>query len=976
MAQENPYAKYVPAQPAPQAPPPVTSNAPPPFIGGTVSPTKQAADARDQTRTTLAVESAARDDRRETRDVTNKAFDQEAKLRDDFNQNPQVKAYRNSMPTLSQALRAPKTGQGDLSVIYAYAKLMDPESVVREGEMDMVNLSSPMAQSTYQNLIGQLDGSGRLPRATRRRLDQEMIRTMQARRKAYDAQFKDYGARAGQYGLDPFAVVGTHAGEMFRAEMQDYDKERGLGRFAGQSGTSGGANPDGTGKVNIPTIRGGLPEGTQIQFGMDKQEGPFDRADYIQRRYGVTPDQEDWIVAFWNGNRNNPNLTPDGVKQAFTEAGIPPPDDAGVQEGISNAQKGFEFSAFDTSQAEQEYRDRLNKLNTEAGGLTSAAAEDRTSAAGYANRAYTGATMGLGDEIRGLDAAGNAVWAGQNPLTAYAVNRDAERQLQEQSRNEQGALGYVAEIGGSIPTALMAPGAMSRNVGQAARAGGIVGGVQGFGSGEGFGGSVTNALVGSAIGSATGGVVQGGLNKLAARAPRAPRPNALAADARQIVDAGAEWNVPVKTSDVRPPQTPTGRTARLTGEMIPIAGTGGGMGGRATQQASREEAVQRFVKEFGGDPASIDDVTKDLVATRGKELSTLTRAKDSVIDGIEQTVSPVQLRNTLRTIDTQVAKLNRANSEAFAPVISKLESFRNTLASGKSLREVEMNRRLLGDLFADPSLASIKGDGQKALNAVYAPLREDMGAFIKASAGPEAAAKWKGANDRLSAMAGELDSAKFKGILNSAETTPERAAELLFSKRPSDIRRLFENLSEQGKTKARAAIIHEAAKKSTTDDVISPDNFKQAMMAMDNATGVVFSKNDKTRIDGFTRLLEATQRAKIANTEVMTGARNTSFIAGLGLQQLFGNMTIPASAAIGLMARGYESATFRNLIMNLGKSKKGSPAEAAVGRKVYDYITRAGITQGTPANDIVAERVGSSFGQSTTAAAAGEQEQN
>ena len=744
-------------------------------------------------------------------------------------------------------------------------------------------------------------------------------------------------------------------------------------RYDAMSGGTTQNDPTVVGKVNIPTIKGGLPEGTQIQFGMDKQEGPFDRADYIQRRYGVTPDQEDWIIAFWNGNRNNPNLTPDGVKQAFTEAGIPPPDDAGVQEGISNAQKGFEFSAFDTSQAEQEYRDRLNKLNTEAGGLTSAAAEDRTSAAGYANRAYTGATMGLGDEIRGLDAAGNAVWAGQNPLTAYAVNRDAERQLQEQSRNEQGVGGWVAEIGGSIPTAMMAPGAMSRNVGQAARAGATVGTVQGFGTGEGLGGSTINALVGGGLGAATGSAVQGGLNKLAARAPR---PNALASDARQIVDTGAEWNVPVKTSDVRPPQTPVGRTARLTGEMIPVAGTGGGMGGRATQQASRDEAVQRFVKEFGGDPASIDDVTKDLVATRGKELSTLTRAKDSVIDGIEQTVSPVQLRNTLRTIDTQVAKLNRANSEAFAPVISKLESFRNTLASGKSLREVEMNRRLLGDLFADPSLASIKGDGQKALNAVYAPLREDMGAFIKASAGPEAAAKWKGANDRLSAMAGELDSAKFKGILNSAETTPERAAELLFSKRPSDIRRLFENLSEQGKTKARAAIIHEAAKKSTTDDVISPDKFKQAMMAMDNATGVVFSKNDKTRIDGFTRLLEATQRAKIANTEVMTGARNTSFIAGLGLQQLFGNMTIPASVAIGLMARGYESAAFRNLIMNLGKSKKGSPAEAAVGRKVYDYITRAGITQGTPANDIVAERVGASFGQSTTAAAAGEQEQN
>lgn len=964
MAQDNWWANdpVVSTTPRPSAPPPVTNNAPPPFIGGTVSPTKQAAEARAQSaeqRAQRSEQRAAEDQEMQRRRLT---LEEDKAARDKGGASAS-ESERKAAAFLIRALGSNES--------YEKQKV-GPRSAVgqklAETAPDFLNTlpagigNSPRRQVADANqdefIAASLrqDSGAAIPEQEIERqrriyfpMPGDSEETIKAKREARIRAIEGLKQSAGR--LEPSA-------------QQRYDA---------MSGGTTQNDPTVVGKVNIPTIKGGLPEGTQIQFGMDKQEGPFDRADYIQRRYGVTPDQEDWIVAFWNGNRNNPNLTPDGVKQAFTEAGIPPPDDAGVQEGISNAQKGFEFSAFDTSQAEQEYRDRLNKLNTEAGGLTSAAAEDRTSAAGYANRAYTGATMGLGDEIRGLDAAGNAVWAGQNPLIAYAVNRDAERQLQEQSRNEQGVGGWVAEIGGSIPTAMMAPGAMSRNVGQAARAGATVGTVQGFGTGEGLGGSTINALVGGGLGAATGGAVQGGLNKLAARAPR---PNALAADARQIVDAGAEWNVPVKTSDVRPPQTPVGRTARLTGEMIPIAGTGGGMGGRATQQASREEAVQRFVKEFGGDPASIDDVTKDLVATRGKELSTLTRAKDSVIDGIEQTVSPVQLRNTLRTIDTQVAKLNRANSEAFAPVISKLESFRNTLASGKSLREVEMNRRLLGDLFADPSLASIKGDGQKALNAVYAPLREDMGAFIKGAAGPEAAAKWKGANDRLSAMAGELDSAKFKGILNSAETTPERAAELLFSKRPSDIRRLFENLSEQGKTKARAAIIHEAAKKSTDGDVISPDKFKQAMMAMDNATGVVFSKNDKTRIDGFIRLLEATQRAKIANTEVMTGARNTSFIAGLGLHQLFGNMTIPASVAIGLMARGYESATFRNLIMNLGKSKKGSPAEAAVGRKVYDYITRAGITQGTPANDIVAERVGASFGQSTTAAAAGEQEQN
>lgn len=960
MAQENPYAKYVPAQPAPQAPPPVTSNAPPPFIGGTVTPTKRASEDRAnaaEQRAQRGEQRAAEDQEMQRRRL---ALEEDKAARDKGGASAN-ESERKAAAFLIRALGSNES--------YEKQKV-GPRSYVgqklAESAPDFLNTlpeaigNSPKRQIADTNqdefIAASLrqDSGAAIPEQEMERqrriyfpMPGDSEKTIKAKREARIRAIEGLKQSAGR--LEPSA-------------QQRYDA---------MSGGTTQNDPTVVDKVNIPTIKGGLPEGTQIQFGMDRPEVAFDRAKYVQEKYGVTPDQEDWLTAFWNGNRGNPNLTPEGVKQAYTQAGIYPPSDASTLQGIDYARKGYTFSAFDTTQAEEEYKAGLQRVTEGANNAIDPTLNDPNSGAAYLDRAKTGATLGLRDELEGVGGfLGNLVTGG-NPVEGYKINRDADRMQQEQQQQAQGVAGQIVEFGGSIPTALVVPGALSRNVGQAAKAGGIVGGMQGFGYGEGPGGSTVNALVGASLGSATGATVQGGLNLLTKA-----RPNALVSDARQIVDAGAEWNVPVKTSDIRPPQTPVGRTARLTGEMIPIAGTGGGFGGRATQQASREEAVQRFVKEFGGDPASIDDVTADLVATRGKELSTLTKAKDSVIDGIADPLPPMAMRNTLRTIDTQIAKLNKANSEAFAPVVSKLENFRNTLASGKSLREVEMNRRLLGDLFADPSLASIKGDGQKALNAVYKPLRDDMGAFIETKGGTAARAKWAGANDRLSAMAGELDSAKFKSILNSADTTPERAAEMLFSNRPSDVRRLFENLSEQGKTKARAARIHEAAKKSTVDDVISPDKFKKAMMAMDNATGVIFSKNDKTRIDGFTRLLEATQRAKIANTEVMTGARNTSFIAGLGLQQIFGNMTIPASVAIGLMARGYESAAFRNLMMNLGKSKKGSAAEEAVGRKVYDYITRAGITQGTPANDIAAERIGSSFGQSTTAAAAGEQEQN
>jgi hypothetical protein len=57
-------------------------------------------------------------------------------------------------------------------------------------------------------------------------------------------------------------------------------------------------------------------------------------------------------------------------------------------------------------------------------------------------------------------------------------------------------------------------------------------------------------------------------------------------------------------------------------------------------------------------------------------------------------------------------------------------------------------------MFADPSLAAIKGDGQKALNAIYGPLRDDMGAFIKANGKPADFSRWQSANDALSGWSG------------------------------------------------------------------------------------------------------------------------------------------------------------------------------------------------------------------------------
>lgn len=446
-----------------------------------------------------------------------------------------------------------------------------------------------------------------------------------------------------------------------------------------------------------------------------------------------------------------------------------------------------------------------------------------------------------------------------------------------------------------------------------------------------------------------------------ALAPVAKGSSKLIPGAADVVAAGEREGVRVMRSDVAPPKTFIGRSARATGEKIPLTGTGEQ---RAAQQGERIEAVKNLLREYGADDAgeAVEGVAADFAKTRGQQVSNLTTAKNSVIASVKGGVPAQALDATLKAISGQITRLQGINADAYAPVIAKLKNFEEVLQSGKTLEQIEGNRKLLGDMFADPSLAAIKGDGQKAINAIYDPLRTDMGAFIEAAAGKEARLRWKGANDRLAAMAGELGDSAFKSALKKAETTPEDAAKLIFSKKPSDLRRLYRNLSPEGQTKAQAAILFKAAEGATENGVVSPQKFANAMEAMNKATGVFFSPKDKARIDGMVRLLKATQRASEAAAMPATGIQNVPSAMGAGLGAAFGWAAFPIAGAYGLLARAYESAPVRNRLLQLGKTKPGSKAEAFVMRDLSGLLAKIAPSA---AND-----VGPALGQTPLNAAA------
>jgi hypothetical protein len=91
-------------------------------------------------------------------------------LRKEFNDVQDVKNYKTVLPIIESARNAPDNPAGDLDLIYSVGKILDPTSVVREGEMNLVIKSGSPIQR-FQGTVNYItSGRGRLPAAQRAEL--------------------------------------------------------------------------------------------------------------------------------------------------------------------------------------------------------------------------------------------------------------------------------------------------------------------------------------------------------------------------------------------------------------------------------------------------------------------------------------------------------------------------------------------------------------------------------------------------------------------------------------------------------------------------------------------------------------------------------------------------------------------------------------------------------------------------------------
>lgn len=137
-------------------------------------------------------------------------------LRKEFRSLQSVKDYEAVLPLIKSAQKAPDTPQGDLQLIYTVGKILDPGSVVREGELQLTANAAPYLQQ-MMGRIRKEQGQGRLTPQTRTDMLDMLRQRVDGYQQAYTRDFDQYTQYAKEGGTDPASVVGSRPEGAFEA---------------------------------------------------------------------------------------------------------------------------------------------------------------------------------------------------------------------------------------------------------------------------------------------------------------------------------------------------------------------------------------------------------------------------------------------------------------------------------------------------------------------------------------------------------------------------------------------------------------------------------------------------------------------------------------------------------------------------------------------------------------------------------------
>lgn len=225
-----------------------------------------------------------------------KTIDREISVRKEFEGLDPVKQYRTVLPLFASAVQAGDNGAGDLNIIYALGKVMDPTSAVREGELEMAATTGSMGEQ-LKGYFQQINRGGRLTPEVRKQLLGELRGRTGAIADAYNQTRGSYKQLAERYGMDETSIVGSHPGEPFQQAEANF-----LGRPVRNLDGGQGAVPSGQQDDQVQAelkdriARGDDPSSTiqwLISVGRQPDKATIDAivANYRNPRPDVQPPQ-------------------------------------------------------------------------------------------------------------------------------------------------------------------------------------------------------------------------------------------------------------------------------------------------------------------------------------------------------------------------------------------------------------------------------------------------------------------------------------------------------------------------------------------------------------------------------------------------------------------------------------------------------------------------------------------------------------
>lgn len=396
---------------------------------------------------------------------------------------------------------------------------------------------------------------------------------------------------------------------------------------------------------------------------------------------------------------------------------------------------------------------------------------------------------------------------------------------------------------------------------------------------------------------------------------------AIPAEEAALIERGAQEGVPVMTSDVIQPETLAGKIARSTGEKIPFVGTGQP---RAMQQSAREKAVMNFTEQYQSPSYN------EIISSMKERSSSVKSAAGSILNRTSEkldNVGDIPTDNARIAINDSLESLSSPNVRVDESAVIELSELKSLMDMPQTFSSLKENRTIARDIlesFGKGDRSQLPTRSKSLLNKALNGMSKDMDEFAKNNLTPKEFSSWKKANSVYAGEAQKLKKSKIKNILDKGDVTPENVNTMLFSKKPSEVKMLYNSLNTSGKNNARAALITKAFDNASKQSGgVSTSSFSSQLNKISKNTSVFFRGDDRRQLEGFNRLMESTRRAQDAAVETPTGQQLTGIATGIAaLSDLAG--TVGIGSSVGGLARVYESPIVRNALLRVASVPKGS----------------------------------------------------